>query len=1619
MATSIKELLVKLKISRDEWDKMVADIAKQQTAMNAGAARAHAVKVAQLQLEQKLQTQIQSDSIKNQLQQTQLIQQQTKLKKDQLKAMQDEVSQAKASLNVKQAELKAMAAMNTYSKEAIGVVQQELSQQRALLAVREAQVRQAALLSKSSGGGVMSAILGAVVGGQGLQGAGSAVGGMIGGGVGGALGATVGGLIGGALVGALTSYIEKLKDAVMSSGEFAEKLTIMATRAGVTVTEMSTLAAVGRQVGISGEEMSSMMMRWEQQFGRLQNGISNSERVLNAFGVAVRKTDGTLRDPYNVLLDLADVFSKMPDGIAKNELAFQVLGRRAVELLPVLNKGRAEFEKWAKLTGQYGPAAEDIQKAAEAHRAMAAQLEIMNQRWDKLANTLGQTVLPLVTTFLENANKALDIWSHIIDKIGSAAKATISAIPSLELGTEMPTEGTPASKDADAEKNKREQARKDAQDKETQKRLEAALDAQKVAQIRMQTDLELTDAELSNIKTRIAAQKEEVETRYKLGLTAESDYIQKLKDLNDAEFKAELDAIKKRTQLRKQEVAQKFTTSTKDEKTGQVTTTTNLGSEGSAEMAREDALAKKDIEAATLQHQQRLKAINLQGVQDILAVQRTYNAELRKLADERYQEAVKKTQDEFQDGKLSAEQYMQERRTQIQELYTLSVAAAKQQYDESEKNGEALARLNVALIEAEVKRQKELTALYRAESDIRIKVIENQYKAQLDLLQAQGEFAKPGVAAAVGMPQASLTANLRQQYDLTEQYLQRLLNEQHRLEMAGDMYSKAWVEVTKQIAAAGNEIVRLNTELAKSKDWATPLASIFGDLGKALSGRLGAGGKASFANIEQSLKDLSKYMTGYGAQHSGNALIDAFAGVRGLFGGSLLNEKQGQRAGRRLFGGQQQPTDPVKAAAQQAAQKLNEFDEKLKGTADTVQQKFDDSLTKFGSNVDTNVGQLQNLAQAAQQAAQKLLTIGQPGRAAQPGAPGIGGESNTAPQDVGGGGGGDSVTGSPIVGGIPGLGGDSNIDGIIGSIGNSLNNFDQYVQKSNAGLTPFAEKLGNAEQAISGLVSGIGNFIQGTFGAKSTGGGILSGGLSGMSLGMEVGGPIGAAVGGVAGAVMGGIFGSKRAEADKLVNRYKEIMKQTVDSLNNGTIQLGTAIQQLQQERQDAINALSGSKKGRQQLPSLLSAFDQEISQLQQQAAKLLQQLRESVSILRAPAGEDQVIQSIQTIMDKYNQFASAAAGNAAAMAMANNFLILSLKKYETTLGDDIRKAQETAIDDALHYMDLVDQQNQLLQDRNNIIQQANQQIQDILSQGNVVRSRAVWAQKGQQIYDIQTKEQQDLTNIDKQIAANQEEMKLTQYKLSVENKIFNLATTRIGLEQQLLAAQQQDAQEQLAIVQGQIAAYAKIAQYLANPAYPLGLNANAGNPLLNVLYMLGLSPRKSDYYYPGEWPGTGGGTGGGVGSGRGGSGRGGRGGGGGMREYQGGGPVSQTGPALVHKGEFVVPPVDSPALGQLITSVISAVTTAGTPAAAGVSSHQQMLDMAASRANLEFAILAAHREQAQLDVARVQTMTTLLDKIIAFNSTGGAVVSLEGAFSKIYELRGRYAAGGFTREHL
>lgn len=233
------------------------------------------------------------------------------------------------------------------------------------------------------------------------------------------------------LVGVIASWVRES----ITASDSARKL---AQQAGIATEAFTGLQWAASQSGVSANELVGAFGRLNVAVTDAASGSGKSAELFMRMGVALRDTEGNLRSGDEILRDVAERFSQLPDGAEKSAAAIELFGRAGTKLLPMLNGGAEGLDALVAQAGRLGLVLSDEQ---------AAQAEQFNDTIEALggvskgaANTVAGELLPTLNTMsglLLNVSENGETAKIAAQVLGGALKvlATIAVIVAARLQT--------------------------------------------------------------------------------------------------------------------------------------------------------------------------------------------------------------------------------------------------------------------------------------------------------------------------------------------------------------------------------------------------------------------------------------------------------------------------------------------------------------------------------------------------------------------------------------------------------------------------------------------------------------------------------------------------------------------------------------------------------------------------------------------------------------------------------------------------------------------------------------------------------------------------------------------------------------------------------------------------------------------------------------------------------------------------------------------------------------------------------------------------------------------------------------------------------------------------------
>jgi lambda family phage tail tape measure protein len=252
-------------------------------------------------------------------------------------------------------------------------------------------------------------------------------------GLSGALGAlapllSVAGLVGLAK-GALDAG-DKMHDLSQSTGVSVEALAKFKKAAAVSGTDIDS---VGKALVKLSKSMLEASIGSKQQAG-----------AFKALGINVKDSSGKLKSADAVMLEIADRFKQMPDGVAKTALALKFFGRAGAEMIPLLDLGGQAIDKLkVKMTSAFAEKADEYKDklamlsgkvGALGADLLIALLPALNAVTDAVSNGVSAfNSLPGPIKGLAISGAMLAIaWGPISALVGGASTAFIAGTAAVQ-----------------------------------------------------------------------------------------------------------------------------------------------------------------------------------------------------------------------------------------------------------------------------------------------------------------------------------------------------------------------------------------------------------------------------------------------------------------------------------------------------------------------------------------------------------------------------------------------------------------------------------------------------------------------------------------------------------------------------------------------------------------------------------------------------------------------------------------------------------------------------------------------------------------------------------------------------------------------------------------------------------------------------------------------------------------------------------------------------------------------------------------------------------------------------------------------------------------------------------
>lgn len=225
------------------------------------------------------------------------------------------------------------------------------------------------------------------------------------------------GIFAGAIAGFSAAALKSTFDSI--AGGLA-KLDDLAEITGASVENLSKISPVARQAGIEMQSVAEGMTKLAKGLSGEDEEGKGAAGALAAIGVQARDAAGALRDPAEMMVDIAKKLGNYRDGMEKVQLAQALFGKSGAALLPLLKDLAESGDLVTKVTAEQAAQAEQYEKTL-------IKLSAAAESWKKdIVIGMLPTAQVLAELFLETARGA--------DSLGASVKKLRDADAFKEWG---------------------------------------------------------------------------------------------------------------------------------------------------------------------------------------------------------------------------------------------------------------------------------------------------------------------------------------------------------------------------------------------------------------------------------------------------------------------------------------------------------------------------------------------------------------------------------------------------------------------------------------------------------------------------------------------------------------------------------------------------------------------------------------------------------------------------------------------------------------------------------------------------------------------------------------------------------------------------------------------------------------------------------------------------------------------------------------------------------------------------------------------------------------------------------------------------------------------------------
>ena len=215
---------------------------------------------------------------------------------------------------------------------------------------------------------------------------------------------------------AVAAVVEGVKALTQMTLDVASDVDTIITESIVTGIDTKTYQALQyaeNLVDVSVSSMTGSLSKLMQNMNAARSGNEELASTFQSLGIEIQNSDGTLRDSYDVMLEIVDALGQMASGTERDALTTQLLGKSAQELNPLIEAGSAALRK-------YGETAEAVGYILDEDQI--EKLGEVDDAYQEVQLTIEGLKKQMAADFAPAAKEAMELFRDVVQAAGKALK---------------------------------------------------------------------------------------------------------------------------------------------------------------------------------------------------------------------------------------------------------------------------------------------------------------------------------------------------------------------------------------------------------------------------------------------------------------------------------------------------------------------------------------------------------------------------------------------------------------------------------------------------------------------------------------------------------------------------------------------------------------------------------------------------------------------------------------------------------------------------------------------------------------------------------------------------------------------------------------------------------------------------------------------------------------------------------------------------------------------------------------------------------------------------------------------------------------------------------------------